>query len=368
MSYTENDIYSYLLNYIKTSKRSYFILNNILDDIGAEKKSMLSHIQTSKGYLDFYNAAKRLYIENIIIPIKESKENGMYPPLKVKFKKVKEKNDHTEINFRLMKLNKHININKYYLKNSAEFLADEKEIMIISQFLDNPSKVKMTINERSWELFGDEKYLKLPNKQAKGEVLLKKLGLTYEDLNCYYAYEPFIFFAQPNFNEKQNRRILIVENKDTFWSFHKLLFETKNTLNVDMLIYGEGKKIINSLKYFEKLAGNASDNILYFGDIDREGINIFFKLKEVYCEFAINAFDKLYENLLKSIDIKNIQKSKNNQSLVDGAKAVFLKGMDEKYHGIISKIIDNDLYIPQEAFNFEKMLKTYGKGELDGTH
>jgi len=328
---------------------------------------MFIYIQSS-GYNDFYTAICKLIDQNLIIPTQKGRKetNGKTPPLPTKFTIAKELDDLKDIELRIMSLNKKIDVHKYYMKHPKEFIKDEKEIRIISDFLNNPTPDMLTINERSWELFGDEKFLRAPDRQARGEVLLRKLGLTFNDLNAYYAYEPFIFYFNRTFSSKDERIILIVENKDTFWSFHKLLFETENTLDIDMLIYGEGKKIINSFQYVEKLACKYNDTYLYYGDLDREGINIYFRLKESYEKYKIRVFHEMYENLLQTSDVSRLKKSKNAQTLIDGASETFLSEIHLKYRDTIIKIIENDLYIPQEAFNFTKMLERYKRGDNAG--
>ncbi|MCL0063142.1 DUF2220 domain-containing protein [Peptococcaceae bacterium] len=81
--------------------------------------------------------------------------------------------------------------------------------------------------------------------------------------------------------------MLIVENKDTFFSLKALFQEGINRWNgksFSMLIYGEGRKILygegrkilKSISFFEEIEEykGLSTSFYYFGDLDAEGISI----------------------------------------------------------------------------------------------
>lgn len=359
MIYREKEIFKFISNYIKSSKKSYIVLKELYGSIQSSKPTLFKYIMTREGYLQLHSVIQKLCEEGFIIPTKSKDSNGMTPPLKNKYRKVEKKEDYENTTFEMMNLNQKINIGKFYLKRPKEYINDKKEISIINDFLNNPLGIKLTLHERSWQLFGDEKYLKNPGKKSDGEILLQNLGITLDDLNCYYAYEPFIYFENTGFGKKEKRNILIVENKDTFWSFHNILFDELSTLDIDMLIYGEGNKINSSLQYGEKLGVTAFDTIWYFGDIDREGLNIFLRLKERYESYDIKLRVELYELLLNLIDIDKTSIAKNKQKPVKESLEVFLDGMQYENKARIQEIIDINLYIPQEVLNYEVLSKMY---------
>jgi len=356
----ENAVYQYVKKSILKSKKKHTVLKDIYNEVKENKPGLFNHIMTPQGYLDLHSTFQKLCDENIIEPTKSKETNGMTPPLKNKYRKIQADSDSNEIVIEMMKLNNKIDISKYYLNNHRAFINDKESILVINEYLNNPSNTVLTINERSWELFKDEKFLKSPSKKSNGEILLRNLGLKYEDLNCYYAYEPFIFFNKPEFYNKQEREILIIENKDTFWSFHNLLFDSSSSLDIDMLIYGEGNKINSSFQYSEKLEISSKDKIWYFGDIDREGLNIFNRLKERYPNYKIEIRTDMYEYLLNTVT-ENIPKAKKNQRFSNSSLQMFLGSMDEKYRNQVTEIIDNNLYIPQEVMNYKALQKIYNR-------
>ena len=358
----EKAVYEYIKKSILKSKNRYTVLKGIYNEVKENNPILFRHIMTPQGYLDLHSTFQKLCDENIIEPIKSKETNGMTPPLKNKYRKIQGNSDSKGIIIEMMKFNNKIDMSKYYLNNHKAFIKDRESILIINEYLNNPSKTLLTINERSWELFKDEKFLKNPSKKSNGETLLQNLGLKYEDLNCYYAYEPFIFFNKPEFNNKQEREILIIENKDTFWSFHNLLFDSPSSLDIDMLIYGEGNKINSSFQYSEKLKISSKDKIWYFGDIDREGLNIFNSLKERYSNFQIEIRTDMYEYLLNTVT-ENIPEAKKGQRYSNSSLQIFLDSMGNKYRNQVTEIIDKNLYIPQEVMNYKALQEIYNRSD-----
>lgn len=363
MTYKEKQIYELVLKYINKSKRTYLELNKIYEEVNDTNQNVFRYIHSSEGYLKFHNVIKKLCDEEVIEPTKSSNSNGMNPSLKCKYKISKVYSDNKEVVLELMRLNSKISIDKFYLMNPKSYIKDRKVIEVINEFLNNPSNFTLTIHERSWQMFGDEKFLRHPGKKSQGEIILGNLGLTFEDLNCQHAYEPFIYFKKSEFSEKESRRLLVIENKDTFWSFQNIIFEQNNTLDIDMLIFGEGNKIVSSFQYAEKLEVNGSDDVLYFGDIDREGLNIFNRFRLKYGNYNIKYFVEMYEYLLDSIN-DSAPDAKNKQVLNNDAVEIFIESMDNKYSRQIQEIIFNNKYIPQEVMNYEVLFRLYIRSNM----
>ena len=56
----------------------------------------------------------------------------------------------------------------------------------------------------------------------EGQRLLKNVGLTVDDLNIYETAEPLAYYSV---SKETPQNILIIENKDTFYSLRKFLIE-----------------------------------------------------------------------------------------------------------------------------------------------
>ncbi len=285
------------------------------------------------------NVILELISEKYLEPLKTSRKNvnGTY----CKYRIIERKNvEIVDIKKEIMELADDIKID-YLLKYPEEYVKNKAVIIAISNFLKKPDTTMLTVNERSYKLFRDEKKLK------ECENFIKKLGIDFKSLYSFDTYEPFIYYENAKFNDKI-KRIFIIENKDTFWTFINSLKENFGTF---LVIYGEGKKILNSFSYIENFNISKDDVIYYFGDIDYEGINIYTAFKERYLDYKIMPYKIGYETIL------DIEKSpgavKNNQNINESNIEKFINEFSENYKLKLKNIFDNNLYIPQEVFNLK---------------
>ena len=325
-----------IINQLQKYKKSNITLDEIY------KLSGLTIVPSTIYELNI--CLNELINEEVIQPLKTSKKNvrGMY----VKYRIIKH-NDTIEVKEEIVQtLIKPIKI-EYYLKNPKEYVQDREFIQTINNYLKNSENKDMpiTVNERSYQLFKNEKLLK------ENENILNKLGIEFETLNCYDTYEPFFCYINPSFQGK-NKVVIIIENKDTFWSTKKA---AEGNSNVYMVIYGEGKKILKSFSYIKEFDISNSDKILYFGDIDYEGINICMSLIYAYPKYNIQIFKNAYKKCLELED--NLQKLHHNQNKVNHYIDEFCKVFDTLSQEKLKYIFDNNFYIPQEILTFEELKK-----------
>lgn len=293
------------------------------------------------------NILTNLEEKGYIQPLKTTNKNLQGSFEKYKILKLKEENEE-KIKEEILKLDKKIKID-YFLKHPKEYIKYKEIITPINEFIKqtNGRKIEtITVNERSYKIYKNEKCLK-----ENGEIL-KKLELTYKDLYAYDTYEPFFYYINTEYEIRKlkNKTILIIENKDTFWTIVKAIQKLKIE-NIYMIIYGEGKKILKSFSFIEEFKIDSKDNIYYFGDIDFEGINIYVSLKEKYNKYNISAYTKGYETIL---DIeKTPEKVRKNQNINQDKIEKFINEFDKKYKDKLIEIFNNKKYIPQEVFNYE---------------
>ena len=298
------------------------------------------------------NILTNLEEKGYIQPLKTTNKDFQGSFVKYKILKLKEENEE-KIKEEILKLDKKIKID-YFLKHPKEYIKHKKIIIPINEFIKqtNGGKIEtITVNERSYQIYKNEKCLK------ENEEILKKLGLTYKDLYAYDTYEPFFYYINTEYKIRKlkNKTILIIENKDTFWTIVKAIQKLK-IKNIYMIIYGEGKKILKSFSFIEEFKIDSKDNIYYFGDIDFEGINIYVSLKEKYNKYNISAYTKGYETIL---DIeKTPEKVRKNQNINQDKIEKFINEFDKKYKDKLIEIFNNKKYIPQEVFNYEVAIKS----------
>ena len=332
-----------LINYILQKKNKTINLSEIY------KKLKLPYTPQNDKIIN--NILIDLEEKGYIQPLKTTKQDFQGSFEKYKILKLRKENEE-KIKEEILKLDKKIKID-YFLKYPEEYIKNKEIIIPINEFIKqiNGRKIEtITVNERSYQIYKNEKRLK------DNEEILKKLGITYNDLYAYDTYEPFFYYINTEYEmqESKNKTILIIENKDTFWTIVRVVKKLKIE-NIYMIIYGEGKKILKSFSFIEEFKINSKDNIYYFGDIDFEGINIYVSLKNKYNKYNISVFTKGYQTIL---DIKKTQKNiKTNQNINKNKIEKFINEFNSKYKDKLIEIFNNKKYIPQEVFNYEVALK-----------
>ncbi len=258
------------------------------------------------SYDAYFQCVQRLVGEKIQ-PIAASGMNGRIPALNNRYRILKPRPyQEEELLSEIKGLYPILSVNAY-LQDIDRFYKHRSIIIPLSRYLwgDRHSfDESMSINERSFAVFGNEKYL--AQEKQLVESILDYNGLTWDFLNCYSTPEPY-FNWRLSGDDKASGAALILENKDIWYTLVKLsgelglssIFDEKITL----LIYGEGNKITRSqdgldeflIRFFEK----PFEHIYYAGDLDLEGIQIYRRLKEIQPLLPISPFRPIYAEMLK---------------------------------------------------------------------
>lgn len=313
-----------------------------------------------KDYFELYNYICDLIARGDIAPIKNAATNGKKPSLPLAFWHFEKEKDYSgileELSFSIHPL---INT-EYYKKHPDKYTEDAHYIRLLSNYMKENSEllsVKETMNERSFEIFKREKFF----QREGGIKLCERLGINRLKLNYYETSEPLSYYSH---SKQSPQNILIIENKDTFYDIRRYIQNTDNNIlgvRFDTVIYGAGKGIWKS---FADYAGGAesyftADNILlYFGDIDYEGIMIYEHLVKSRWESAagkniqITPFVKAYEIMLdkaEKLGVNNLPETKEKQNT--NIESIFLGHFDDDRKTQIFDILKNGRYIPQEILN-----------------
>ncbi len=195
-------------------------------------------------------------------------------------------------------------------------------------------------NERSLEIFGDEKFLE------RRPGFLRALGLELADIHTLEVREPFFHrrFDPPG------PVALILENLATFWSVCRVL-ESEAAWRWGprpaLVIYGEGKKILRSIGFLEVFP--EVERVAYFGDLDPEGVGILAGLRER--EPRCVPAEPLYRGLLRQQ--RRARPLKRAPGRVDGKEAFAGCGdLAERVEDLFAR----GLWLPQEALGLEAIL------------
>lgn len=318
---------------------------------------------------DFIFTIRNLIDEGILEPLKNAKPLLQYEGLQSKFEiKLNKLEGERSILPASEWINYHPKLDmSYYTKHPVEYYEHEKFIRRIDCLLRQKNCPTLTANERSYLIFDDEKALTLPSEASiNGQAVIKKLGnLTLEDLKAKKTLEPFFYYADERFDSMRNnheRVVLIVENKDTFWTLMDAI-KSKHLSNINLLIYGEGKAIIKKFEFIENLKGQPSDHYYYFGDIDLEGIFIYNKLQETFLEYNIVPAVLFYDHMLKIAGFDGSRPLKNVSSIKECSMSPFLDHFSQESATLIERIIQQHRCLPQEVVN-NNNIEEWGKIEL----
>lgn len=255
-------------------------------------------------------------------------------------------------------------LNLDYYRNHPEAQTAEtwRYIERIYHFLRTAeSRETITREERSLELFDQEKFLSEP----EGRQFLNRLGMKLETLRAVIVREAFEYYRMP---ERPVWSILISENHSYYVSAKRLMMNGQPVcgLQPDMLIYGEGWKIISSLLYLEELGIEPLEaELLYAGDMDKTGWEIYGNLKLSYPELnvklAIQVYDSMFREARQSYDYKKEQKE---------CPPLHLELMRQEASAVpglllyIDTLLRENKRLPQEVLNYEVMVRLAGN-ELD---
>ena len=289
-----------------------------------------------------------------IAPIKNSGLNGMKPALYNSYWKYEKVEDTSEFDEEMeYKFSNFLNM-RFYKENPEKYKEDRTMLLRLNDYFVNKYNMfetPLTKNERSFDMFYKEKFI---SKGSAGKIF-SRVKIDEKDLNYYETTEPLSYYAH---SKKTPQNLLIVENKDTFYSMRRFMNAGNDVimgLETGTLIYGAGKGIWKSFcDYEEKAEGYFSDSenkVYYFGDIDYEGIYIYEKLADSY-EEEITPAVAMYERMLEKavvIGIDNLPDTKEKQNRNIGDK--FLKYFSDENRSLILEILEAGKYIPQEILN-----------------
>lgn len=295
-------------------------------------------------------------------PVKASGTNGKKPALYVQYWIVdqEDKPDYRmyeeELKYKL-----HTKISAdYYMRHVGQYVQDRDWVLMLSDYFFSIQKqdavTPISKNERSFQIWGREKFLQL----EQGKKILKRCGVDASWLSYYETTEPLAYYSS---HRRTPQNMLILENKDTFYSMRRhmqMQGADARILQVPFgtLIYGAGKGILRSFQDFsfcvEPYMRAAENRIYYFGDLDYEGIGIYERLADTFEEKIqqenIQPFIQAYEKMLikaQAVRELPLTKEKQNRSLTGR----FFSFFQEPAASRMKAVLESGHYIPQEILN-----------------
>lgn len=144
---------------------------------------------------------------------------------------------------------------EYYRAKKAEFEKDKGYLDRIYSCWQQKEKPDLTANELGFYLFHSEKAFEQPekNKKSSGRALevLNRMGLSLSNLGVRHAPEPFFHISYPGLYENRQHRVLITENKDTYYT----VMEKMAGFGYDCVIFGDGKEDSKAPLRWQRIMG-----------------------------------------------------------------------------------------------------------------
>ncbi|MCL4442292.1 MAG: DUF2220 domain-containing protein [Firmicutes bacterium] len=319
----------------------------------------LQQVIKETDYGLFHHVVETLVDDGILVPVKSSGLNGRLPPLFNKYRIIKPKEDFSGYFESIRHLNPALNISGY-LKRPELYKKHREIVEGLSRYLWYSAELleePMSRKERSFSVWGGEKLL--DNHFALVREVLRYNGLGEEFLNYYDTPEPFFEYVHAR---PEQMTVLILENKDTWFTFRKLMQDTgKNIVAgtpVDVLLYGEGNKIskCGALEEYNAvmLGGKRGQagRFLYFGDLDREGIRLFFRARGANPNLDIKPFSALYQLMLKLAEGMELPESPDERR-VEAPLSDFTSMLGFDRVDVLTVFLEKGRYIPQEIVNYQ---------------
>ena len=359
-----NKIIRFMDNYYTNKKRKRFYIEELEEHLVHSYKGK-SGYEKNGGYLSLYRGLIKAKEAGLVKEIKNSNYNGMNPPLRNRWEIVIKEKPNLWDKSEMLKMSDLLDFSYYERHPEYQNHKEWEYIINIYKFLKKrENRQWASVEERSLELFYDEKFLYPRRKDKIDNKVLIRLNISNEDLKMKKYGEMFIYWKR---GIEKIKKVIILENHSTFFSYKRACEMGINIFGQmpDLLIFGQGKKIINSFSFIEELASPLELEILYFGDIDPEGFKIYRSFKERYKDLDIKLQLEAYVHLLNISNRKYpcVGQKKNYKDL-NFVLDEFCSHSLDRYGEKLKELWAMNNRIPQELINYEYILK----GDIHGDY
>jgi hypothetical protein len=362
-------VIEFINDYIKAQNKNKNFKISVLDlETYLENQFKdLSSYDNHGGYKAFYESIKTLDAEGRMKPVKATEKkitNGkrFSLSLPVFWWVVMDKPKQNWSVQDMMKVSSVLDMD-YYEKHALLQTKRTWEIIIkLYDYLKQNRKTEwVSKQERAYQIFGYEKALDSDDEYgAPCNKVLSKIGLSLDALKIKEYGEPFVYWIKPKQNPDTISHILITENLSFFHSCKRYLMNHNKIYGEEyqMIIYGEGRHIENSLTFLYEIIEHSDYIIDYVGDIDPSGIDIYCNLKERYpflsLKLAMNIYVKMIENATTLNVVKEGQKVKEEKY------ESFLKEVERvpELVNITHKVRSERIRVPQETISYEHLVRS----------
>lgn len=295
-------------------------------------------------YEQFAQMVLQFEQQHILTAIKASGTNGKQPALANTYKINKtiiRQSVREQVKILKKTFHSAIWIEYYLMKTAKELEQDLPALQQLNNYLlaNSLPETKALAQERSFEIFQNEKFI----TEQGGKQLLEKVKV-WDLLEIWPIADPISFAVNPLHLSNDSHLLLIVENKATFYSLLPALKESAFTA----LLYGQGNAINGTIQVLQEQLPLNYDNVkfYYFGDLDAEGISIWYSLQQ---KVNISLAMPFYQACLQ----ETAAKGKEYQRKKEAAIEAFVCEFTEQEKQQVIRALQDGFYYPQEVLKAE---------------
>ena len=261
-----------------------------------------------------------------------------------------------DVRRKILDLDPRLWINGWLLAHPGAYTLYERRLRALDCALAGKTQLgdgTLTCRELSYQVFGDEKFLE---RDGDGSKLLKNVGLA--DI-VRHRPQPKLGMLHHIPRLHDEMRIVVSENLDAWLAVRERMYVDGATRilgeRVHGVVFGNGYLVNDAHKLPEFVEGLGAGRvqILYWGDIDRAGVQILGKLERAADgRFDVVPFTAAYEAMVHKAAARYPDPLSNEPAgqagvPFDGIDAL-VAGMSERDAAYARAIVEHDLRIPQE--------------------
>lgn len=246
-------------------------------------------------------------------------------------------------------LSARMDLRYYYEQPLSVWQGDLPYIYRLSDWMKAGAVRAVSLQQRSWDIFHDEKYLMGP-----GMTLLHRLKLSLSDLKVKEEPDPLMMAVNPATSDRTVFHHLIVENKAPYYALVPFLQGS----GFFSLVFGAGWKITANLKELPRQTGYADARhvVWYFGDFDWEGLRIWLGASELSSDnLSVRLAVPFYQAYLHH----EAPSGKENQQAAETLLEPFVRTIGEPAGLRFRNVLEQQRYYPQEALTQDELLQAW---------
>ena len=259
-----------------------------------------------------------------------------------------------DLRARIVQLDQRFWMNGWLLSHPGAFELYEKELLALNEFLVSGTMIgDVTRRQLAYQMGGDEKFFEYG---SDGFRLLRSMGV--EDLIRHRPLpKPDLLYHAPR--RRKHMRVLVTENLDPWLDVRDLMYEEGVSQilgeRIHAVVLGGGMPVLepNRLHLLLDTLGADSYDVLYWGDIDRAGLDILLKLQALLDgKFEVKAFTPAYQLMCDRAMARFPEPGDNEKTgqinLEVGDTSAICDGLTPEAAAYAKAVIEDCCLIPQE--------------------